>query len=271
MSYKTILRVSKGDIFHRAFAPVSWNYGHKIENKNRDVSLKLNNYSNTSFLANSNKKLELPKLSILPTGSLKKINFYQLKPVSKFTNKQLNPCHAKLIPNIINNIEKVSIRNKQFQVIDCGGGGNCFFHAISRGLQERNINRSFLELRQMLSDWFSDFDNARSFKIMFGASPAEIVPFLGHLAHHCPSKDGWEALTENWSWQDWGGYLRQDGRWAGGLEITPINLCFQDNGIDINVNLWKKDISLLCEETLESNTILLMLSYNHFYYLKEVK
>ena len=122
----------------------------------------------------------------------------------------------------------------------------------------------------MLSDWLSDFENARAFESIFGATPRDIIPFLGHLAHHCPSELGWTALTENWNWQDWGIYIGEDGRWAGGLEITPMNLCFQLYGINSNVNLWKKDIRLLCKETLNSQTILIMFSNNHFQYLKEI-
>ena len=90
------------------------------------------------------------------------------------------------------------------------------------------------------------------------------------MAHHCPSKDGWDALTLNWDWSDWGVYLKEDGRWAGGLEVSAMNMCLQLPGIDKNVNIWKKDINYLCEDRLDENTILLMLSYNHFTYLREI-
>ena len=38
------------------------------------------------------------------------------------------------------------------------------------------------------------------------------------------------ALTQRWNWQDWGVYLREDGRWAGGLEIVTYKLVFPVNG-----------------------------------------
>ena len=98
----------------------------------------------------------------------------------------------------------------------------------------------------MLSDWLSDFENARAFESIFGATQSDIIPFLGHLAHHCPKELGWTALTENWNWQDWGINIGEDGSWTRGLEITPMNLRFQLYGIDSNVNLCKKDIRLLC-------------------------
>lgn len=276
MTYKTVLYVSKGDIFQRAFSPASQKDHSKNTNKTTiDVSSITNNYSNTVFPSNSIKKLEVPKFIVVPskilsnpqdTKLVNKVFLPKSKQIFLPKSKQIlfKPI-AKPIPIIYKEI----VRNKEFEVIECGGGGNCFFHAISRGLQENNIILSYVELRQMLSDWLADFDNAREFEYIFGATPRDIVPFLGHLDHHCPSAIGWTALTENWTWQDWGIYLREDGRWAGGLEITPMNLCFKLYGINSNVNLWKKDIHLLCEETLNSNTILIMLSNNHFQYLKE--
>ena len=162
------------------------------------------------------------------------------------------------------------MRNKEYQSIDCGAGGNCFFHAISRGLEEYNIIRSYVELRKMVSDWFCDASNAELFRHVFGTTPNEIVPHLGHMAHHCPSKEGWAAYTRNWNWQDWGKYLSHDGRWAGGLEIRAMNLCFQLFDIPNTVNIWKKDIQFLCEDKLDSMTILLMLNNNHFTLLKQI-
>ena len=163
----------------------------------------------------------------------------------------------------------VIVRGKQYQNLDCGAGGNCFFHAVSRGLREYNIIVTHTELRTMLSDWFADAGNAHMFRTVYNCKPNDIVPFLGHLAHHCPSDAGQAAYTLNWSWQQQGEYLSHDGRWAGGLEAGALNMCFALYGIECNVNLWKSDINFLCEDKLDSETILLMLSNNHFTYLKE--
>ena len=131
--------------------------------------------------------------------------------------------------------------------------------------------RTHTELRQMVSDQLCQPDNAASFQVIYDASPNEIVPYIGHLSHHCPSSDGWSLLTQNWTQIDWGNYLRVDGRWAGGLEIVPMNMCFQQYDINNTINIWKKDISFLCEDYLENNTIVLMLSQNHFTYLQEIE
>lgn len=122
----------------------------------------------------------------------------------------------------------------------------------------------------MLSDWFLDADYAETFRVLYDTSPNDIVPFLGHMAHHCPSQAGWFVYTQNWSWQNWGEYLSHDGRWAGGLEIGALNMCFELFDISHNVNIWKSDISFLCEDKLDSNTILIMLRNNHFTFLKEI-
>ena len=49
------------------------------------------------------------------------------------------------------------------------------------------------------------------------------------------------------------------------IEVIRMNLCFQMLGIDAHINLRKKDISLLCEDRLDSKTILLKLSNNYTY------
>ena len=113
--------------------------------------------------------------------------------------------------------------------------------------------------------------SAASFQVIYGATPNDIVPYIGHLSHHCPSAEGWSAVTQNWNLQDWGNYLRVDGRWAGGLEIAPMNMCFQQYYIKNTVIVWKWDICFLCEEYLQNNTIVLMLSNNHFAYIEEVQ
>ena len=165
---------------------------------------------------------------------------------------------------------KVTIRNRVFESIDCGGAGNCFFHCISRGLEKYGIQRTHSELRQMVSDWLAEPNNEASFQVIYGATPNDIIPHIGHLEHHCPSAEGWRAPTQRWNWQDWGIYLREDGRWAGGLEIVPMNSCFQLMEINNTVNLFKRDINFLCENYLEDNTIVLMLYQNHFTYLREL-
>ena len=50
-----------------------------------------------------------------------------------------------------------------------------------------------------------------------------------------------------------------------------MNMCFQQYDINNTINIWKKDISFLCEDYLENNTIVLMLSQNHFTYLQEIE
>ena len=57
----------------------------------------------------------------------------------------------------------VTVRGFSFVSVECGGQGDCFFKAISRGLAERNIIRTHQELRQMLGEWLEVEDNAIKF------------------------------------------------------------------------------------------------------------
>ena len=246
MGYGHAVMLEEGDIFKRVFAPVSWITEQEFT--------KIVGIEKTFTPA---KVASKPQLNVWKNPKVD-----AKESLVSFENQStLASTHYS---------NTITIRGKQYTSIECGGGGNCFFHSISRGLQEYNIVITHIELRKILTDWLKDSENAATFNMIFGASPHDIVPYLGHLSHHCPSEEGWHVLTEGWNWQDWGSYLSLDGRWAGGLEISPMNSCFEMHGINSNVNLWKNDINLLCENTINKRTIIIMLNNNHFTYLKEI-
>ena len=197
------------------------------------------------------------------------MNGVEIPKVATLNNVNIFPMF-EILPNLWNPLEVVRVRNGLYQSVECGGGGNCFFHTISCGLNQRGVFISYTEQREMLCDQLDVETNASYFQSILGATPNEIVPHLGHLEHHCPSGLGWNILTENQTWRDWGSYLRQDGRWAGGLEIVPMNFCLWLYGIRASVNLWKDDIKILCEDHLLPETILIMLRNNHFTLLRKM-
>ena len=243
--------MSKGDVFQRAFTASSWEEDVRSTSQNHW-------YSGNSLLGS---------IGCLACGKPDQHkSFADLSSVEN-TNVTSN----EKSPYLLFNSNVQTIRSKRFVSIECGGDGNCFFKSISRGLENYGIMRTHEELRKMLSDQLSQPTNAASFQVIYGATPNDIVPYIGHLSHHCPSAEGWSVLQQNWNQQDWGNYLRVDGRWAGGLEIVPMNMCFQQYYIKNTVNVWKRDICFLCEEYLENNTIVLMLSNNHFTYFEEVQ
>ena len=84
----------------------------------------------------------------------------------------------------------ITIRGKRFTNVECGGEGDCFFRSISRGLGDFSINRTHSELRVMLAEWLEDSENSRNFGVLMSASPSDIIPYLGHMASHCPSNEG---------------------------------------------------------------------------------
>ena len=278
MGYGHGIKIKEGNIFSEAFSPLVSPTKLLVPAKNT-ISAQDTTFQPPVIAPTGRSVLQQDITSTTERHSGNMPNRMMAQTSNTFKNYFLNHIDAdksdvtpnvKIIPLPIQNFNTVFVRGKRYTVYDCGGAGNCFFHAISFGLEMYRICRTHVELRKMLSDWLKDSDNATWFNHSFGATPNEIIPHLGHLSHHCPSPDGWSVLTKHWNWQDWGEYLSIDGRWAGGLELSPMNLCLNLHGINNNVNLWKRDIELLCENQLNSNTILLMLSNNHFTYLREM-
>ena len=122
----------------------------------------------------------------------------------------------------------------------------------------------------MLGEWLEVEDNAIKFQHHIRVMPVDIIPYLGHMADHCPSERGWYYLTQNWTWRDWGCYIKVQGRWAGGLEVSAFNMCLPLYGITVKLNVWMHAFSYLCENVLDTNTVLIMLYINHYTYLRRL-
>ena len=57
-----------------------------------------------------------------------------------------------------------------------------------------------------------DEDNSRNLTILMKATPGDIIINLQHMIDQCSCQEGWFTLTENWTWRDWGIYLKTQGR-----------------------------------------------------------
>ena len=135
MSYGYKISVSVGNLFSEAFSPASWN----------------------SCLSTATKQNTQKSLSL--NVKLKYKHMFALKM------KQAIPGALPLInvmPEALGG-DIVTVHGFPFVSVECGGAGDCFFKAISRGLAERNIIRTHQELRQMLGEWLEVEDNAARF------------------------------------------------------------------------------------------------------------
>ena len=164
MNYTYMISVEVGDLFCRAFSPVSW-----LNSKDGNT---LSNYLQYGKIATKSLlKFSAPNIAAVPFP----------QPHLPF---------APMQKNLLVHGTQVLVRGITYTNIECGGAGDCFFLSISRGLADFNIHITHSELRVMLAEWLEDTENSTNFQLYIRANPPDVIPYLGHMGNHCPSKKG---------------------------------------------------------------------------------
>ena len=168
MSYNYVIGVDVGNLFERIFSPVSW----------------ISTTEDTTTLFRYLQYGKTPAKN-LPKPSPAK-NLHLSAPMISALSKTMMTSIELLYEG------PITVRGERYRSVECGGEGDCFFRSISRGLGDFNINRTHSELRLMLAEWLEDTENSRNFGVLLSASPSDIIPYLGHMASHCPINEGLE-------------------------------------------------------------------------------
>ena len=194
MSYCYMIIVTAGNLFKRAFSAASW--------MNADDVHPIVVVPNYAPMKKNSDGCPRPNPIKADTSAALFIETF----ISMVNGMGLQQNAVQHIPNMAT----VNVRGMQFTNVECGGSGNCFFYAISRGLKDFNISITHSELRRMLAEWLEDFHNSTTFALLIGGNPSDIIPNLGHMAYHCPSPLGWHEYTKDFTWQIWGTYMKVD-------------------------------------------------------------
>ena len=135
------------------------------------------------------------------------------------------------------------IKGKTYEVWDCGGGGDCFFKAVSHSLSQITINFPHVVLRHAVGYWFHN--NSAEAHLIFAGGPEMMIPHEPHR-QHVETPEGrkgpvaWKEFLKNKPWSFWGECLLRPGFWAGGPELLAINKVLADdmNRADTSIALW---------------------------------
>jgi len=156
-----------------------------------------------------------------------------------------------------------------FKKVSNTGGGDCFFKAIVQGLRAKGLSLVDHEkLRELVGCWIevNDFN----LKERLGIIPAEFAQFLNGP---CPSRKGWKRYAKDWTWRDWGQYIKKPGQWAGGLEVQAVNAVLEKTlGSNLRVQLFAPKVGFTVganeDKTVGENIVLIIHNRNHYQWLK---
>ena len=147
------------------------------------------------------------------------------------------------------------------------GGGDCFFIAIQQGLRLlKMVQFDKDEMRQNLSLWFQDDNNAAAITSLHTALPYDIIPLLDVVGGIQP-RQGWKKYLSGRDWKFWGKRIARKGVWVGAIELEAMNELLLNAGYDVRVNIYHSRLKKLFGEDRNiagQLTIILYLSYGHF-------
>ena len=115
------------------------------------------------------------------------------------------------------------------------GGGNCYFYAVSQGLDFFGISIDHIQLRTRVGQWLQNPDNASLMEMQLEIQPSGLYH---HLKGYPAPPTGWRNYLNGMTWQDWGVHVELLGEWVGSMEITPTNHVLEEMGSDIRANIY---------------------------------
>ena len=147
------------------------------------------------------------------------------------------------------------------------GGGDCFFIAVQQGLRQlKMVEFDNDEMRQNLSLWFQDDNNAAAITSLHTASPCDIIPYLDNVGGPKP-RQGWTKYLSGRDWKFWGRRIARKGVWVGAIELEAMNDLLLNTGYDVRVNIYDSRSKKLFGEDRNipgQLVIILYLSDGHF-------
>ena len=121
-------------------------------------------------------------------------------------------------------------------------------------------------MRQNLSLWFQDDNNAAAITSLHTALPYDIIPLLDVVGGIQP-RQGWKKYLSGRDWKFWGKRIARKGVWVGAIELEAMNELLLNAGYDVRVNIYHSRLKKLFGEdrNIEGQlVIILYLSYGHF-------
>lgn len=158
----------------------------------------------------------------------------QYKYISKnFKKKQIT--RSFKIPStqyLNNNVPRLN----KFEIIENGGGGNCFFMACSDVLSMKGIHVDYKQLRTKVSEYIVK----NHIQINLNRNNADPYTYIRGYQRE---------LFLNKSWKEYGQMIGYDGMWVGSMCVKFMNEVFKQEKIDHNIIL----IDTVCGNSLLYN------------------
>ena len=184
----------------------------------------------------------------------------------KKTTSTMKKKKSVYVPRLVNipNYPPLYTKNNQ-------GEGNCFFHALQKGLENLGVTSLNEEdIRENLAAWFQLETNQMQMEAHIGGPPSSFIAHLRDTGLYTPAV-GWEFYLagKNWGW--WGEHVRRRGTWVGALEAPIINQMMDIAGLDVVVNIFDQRYGKVWgnEHNGTKQVIMLYLSPGHFELLEE--
>ena len=196
-------------------------------------------------------------------------------PRGKESTKAVLPSIRELIAAEEDEIKKHYYKESKLTIEGFGnkttlynsGKGDCFFIAIQQGLHAlRMVEFDNDEIRQNLSLWFQDDNNAAAITKLLGAEPSDIIPYLDFVGGVKP-KEGWTKYLRGRDWKFWGKRIAKKGTWVGAIELEAMNELLLNAGYDVRVNIYSSSYKKLFGKSQNipgQIVIILYLSDGHF-------
>ena len=121
---------------------------------------------------------------------------------------------------------KCTVNGYEYNIVDCGGEGNCYFLAVAASLTAILPTNTLdhKSLRKGVSRWYIDY--GQQHEAFINAKPCDVILDNPDL----PARD----VFRRYSWVNWGQHIGKDGVWGGASEIMAVNMILPD-GYKLNI------------------------------------